>query len=95
MNCSLGWERFSSILDRQDGPKASCVTHSWVPTLFGLGPPGLSGPIFTKKPHPQLAWKAVCAGTTQLDTTPALAGDWRAKIEATVQQGFGEILACP
>lgn len=74
MNCSLGWERFSSILDLWDGPKASCVTHSWVPTLFGLGLPELSGPIF-KKLHPYLTWKAVCAGTTQLDTTPALVGD--------------------
>lgn len=52
MNCSLDWERFSSILDLQDGRKASCVTHSWVHTLFGLGLPGLSGPIF-KKLHPQ------------------------------------------
>lgn len=53
MNCSLDWERFSSILDLQDGRKASCVTHNWVHTLFGLGLPGLSGPIFKKKLHPQ------------------------------------------
>lgn len=52
MSCSLDWERFSSILDLQDGPRASCVTHSWVHTLFGLGLPGLSGPIFKKKLHP-------------------------------------------
>lgn len=74
MNRSLGWERFSSILDPQNGPKASCVTHNWEPTLFGLGLPGLSGPILKKKLHPQLTWKAVCAGITQLDTTPALVG---------------------
>lgn len=74
MNRSLGWERFSSILDPQNGPKASCVTHNWVPTLSGLGLPGLSGPIFKKKLHPQLTWKAVCAGITQLDTAPALVG---------------------
>lgn len=71
MICSLDWERSSSILDLQDCPKATCVTHNWVLTLIG---PGLSGPISKKKLHPQLTWRAVCAGATQLNTIQDLVG---------------------
>lgn len=91
MICNLDWERSSSILDLQDRPKASRVTHSWVHTLFG---PGLSGPI-SKKLHPQLTWRTVCAGATQVDTIPALVGGRRAKREVSLQWAFGGSLAGP
>lgn len=63
----LGWEVSFSIPVLLGCP-AFHGTHGWTPSS-GLGQPSGRG---SKRPCPQLTWKAVCAGATWSDRPPAL-----------------------